>query len=208
MSAESPPGGRTVEPVCRRCHQRHRPGEPHAPASAFYDELSRQTAEGAAITPHRVVNGRYFEEFRVGDAFTTVARTLVESDVSTFASLTGDYNPIHVDEEFAAGSRWGGRIVHGLCVLSISSGLFSRLGLIDGTAEAFLSVDTQFHDVVRIGDTIHVETRVVRKRSLPGQASGVVNFEALTYNQHGRLVQRGSWSATILCEPTEDRPEG
>src|SRR5205814_2038937 len=105
-------------------------------------------------------------------------------------------------------TRWGGRIVHGLCGLSISTGLFSRLGVLDGTTEAFLSVETHFHDVMRIGDTIHVVTRVTRKRELPGQPTGVVAFEALTYNHHGSLVLRGTWAAMVQRAPAGDRLNG
>ena len=152
------------------------------------------------VSPRRAT-GLYFDEFLVGQSFETLGRTITEADVNDFAALTGDRNPLHVDEEFAVQSRWGTRIAHGLCTLAMATGLFSRLGVIDGTAEAFLSMDTQFHDVVRLGDTIHVVTRVTRKRELPGQPAGVVAFEAHTYNQHGRLVQRGTWSAIIRKRP-------
>ena len=149
--------------------------------------------------------GLYFEEFQVGQVFETRGRTLTESDIQTFAGLTGDYNPLHTDTEFATASRWGGRIVHGLCGLSIATGLFSRLGVLEGTTEAFLSVETHFYDVMRIGDTIRVVTRVTRKRALPGQNAGVVAFEALTYNQHDRLVQRGTWAAIVCTSAAGDR---
>src|SRR5206468_22253 len=141
--------------------------------------------------------GLYFGDLEVGQTYETRGRTLTESDVSTFSGLTGDYNPLHTDEQYATASRWGGRIVHGVCGLAIATGLFSRLGVLEGTTEAFLSIETHFHDVMRIGDTIRVVTRVTRKRELAGQSVGVVAFEALTYNQNGKLVQRGTWSAMV-----------
>jgi acyl dehydratase len=185
-------------PRCARCGKRHE-AAPESPLNG----------KDAAAPPsaHRVRasrQGRYFEEFEVGQTFETRGRTLTESDMMTFAGLTGDYNPLHTDSEYAAASRWGGRIVHGLCGLSIATGLFSRLGVLEGTTEAFLSVETHFHDVMRIGDTIRVVTRVTRKRALPGQSAGVVAFEALTYNQHDRLVQRGTWAAIVCTAAAEN----
>lgn len=180
----------TPTPLCAECHHAHSADQPHA-AWATHD-------------PRAGLTGLFFEQFEVGMTFDTVGRTITEGDVNAFAALTGDYNPLHVDEQFAAQSRWGGRIAHGLCTLSMATGLFSRLGVIEGTAEAFLSMDTQFHDVVRLGDTIRVVTRVTRKRELPGQPAGVVAFEAHTYNQHGRLVQRGTWSAIIRKTPSPE----
>lgn len=193
-------------PRCAKCGNRHQDpveasgAEPVAPA-AMPDTSDATAAQLAPVRSH----GLYFEQFTVGMTFESRGRTLTESDIYVFAGLTGDYNPLHTDAEYAASTRWGGRIVHGLCGLSIATGLFSRLGVLEGTTEAFLSVDTHFHEVMRIGDTIRTTTRVTRKRELPGQSSGLVAFEALLYNQHGKLVQRGTWSVMILKHEAAER---
>jgi acyl dehydratase len=178
-----------------------------APSLSTFAE-PKAAAAGAAVNPYVHTGSRargfYFEEFTVGQVFESRGRTLTETDIQLFAGLTGDYNPLHTDSEYAAASRWGGRIMHGLCGLSIATGLFSRLGVIEGTTESFLSVETHFHDVMRIGDTIRVVTRVTRKRDLTGQNAGVVAFEALTYNQYDHLVQRGTWAAIIRKAPSDD----
>ena len=72
--------------------------------------------------------GRHFEEFSVGEAFTTAARTVTESAVDSFAGLSGDYNPLHTDEESARQSPMKGRIAHGMLVLAVATGQANQLG--------------------------------------------------------------------------------
>ncbi len=206
-------------PRCAKCGNRHQDALTAADlaAQALLDAQASPPAAGtveSSATPDAVApppavraHGMYFEQFLVGMTFESRGRTLTEADIYTFAGLTGDYNPLHTDAEYAASTRWGGRIVHGVCGLAIATGLFSRLGVLEGTTEAFLSVDTHFHEVMRIGDTIRTTTRVTRKREMPGQNSGLVCFEALLYNQHGKLVQRGSWSVMVVKAEAAQRGE-
>lgn len=107
--------------------------------------------------------GRYFEEFEIGDEVETAARTVTETDVMLFAGLSGDYNQLHTDAEFARGTLFGERIAHGLLGLSIASGLASRLGFVEGTAEAFTGLEWKFRGPIKIGDTIRVRLKVQRK---------------------------------------------
>ena len=88
--------------------------------------------------------GRYFEEFAVGDILTTPARTITEADVVNFAALSGDWNQLHTDAEYAKETPFGTRIAHGLLGLTVASGLGARLGFIEGTAEAFLKRSSLF----------------------------------------------------------------
>ena len=81
--------------------------------------------------------GMYFEEFEIGSEVFSPGRTISEADIVNFAGLSGDYNQLHTDAEFAKGTPFGKRIAHGLLVLSIASGLAARLGFIEGTALAF-----------------------------------------------------------------------
>ena len=81
--------------------------------------------------------GMYFEEFELKQKITTPARTITEADVVGFAGLSGDYNPLHTNEEFAKTTPYGRRIAHGMLVVSIATGLADRQGFIDGTALAF-----------------------------------------------------------------------
>lgn len=106
------------------------------------------------------LRGKYFEEFVVGDTLTSPGRTITETDVMLFAGLSGDYNELHTNTEFSAGTPFGQRIAHGLLGLSIASGLVGRLGLIEGTAIAFTGLEWRFKAPVFIGDTIHVRAQV------------------------------------------------
>ena len=88
--------------------------------------------------------GMYFEQFTPEATFRTPGRTITEGDIGTFAGLTGDYNPVHTDAVFAAGTQFGTRIAHGPFGIGLAFGLASRLDLIDGTVIALLSVAWEF----------------------------------------------------------------
>src|SRR5215813_3803722 len=83
-------------------------------------------------------NALHFEDFSVGQHWLTPRRTITEADVVMFAAFTGDYNPVHTDEEFAKTTPFGRRILHGPAGFAIATGLESRLGIKDGTAIAFV----------------------------------------------------------------------
>src|SRR3990172_401500 len=106
----------------------------------------------------------YFEDLRIGDQFVSPGRTITEADVTLFAGLSGDYNPLHTDEEFAKQTPFGRRIAHGLLGLSMAVGLASRLGLFDGTGIGFLGLEWSFVGPIFLGDTIRARFAVEEKR--------------------------------------------
>ena len=69
----------------------------------------------------------YFEDIPLGQVFRSTGRTITEADIVAFAGLSADYNPLHVDAHYAAATPLGGRVAHGLLVLSITTGLTTRL---------------------------------------------------------------------------------
>ena len=145
--------------------------------------------------------GHYFEEFEIGDQIETAARTVTEADVVLFAGLSGDYNQLHTDVEFARETLFGERIAHGLLGLSIASGLASRLGFIEGTAEAFTGLEWKFRAPIRIGDTIRVQTEVLRKKEMPRLEGGFVVFDVAILNQRDETVQKGTWTVLVKSAP-------
>ena len=152
----------------------------------------------------RLPQGRYFEDFKVGETIVTPARTVTEADVVAFAGLSGDYNSIHTDEAYARSSPFGARVAHGLLGLAIASGLAVRTGIMEGTVLAFREVrEWKFSHPVYIGDTIHVEITVQSAKALPRLGGGALDLALEVKNQEGRTVMKGLW--TILVQ---SRPEG
>ena len=150
------------------------------------------------------MRGMYFEEFTVGQEVTSAARTITETDVVNFAALTGDWNQLHTDAEFAKTTPFGQRVAHGLLILSIASGLITRLGVVEGTAEAFRELRWKFRGPVFIGDTVHLVATVTDTRPLPRLSNGMVTLEASVVNQRDEVVQKGTWHMLVRCRPAED----
>jgi acyl dehydratase len=137
--------------------------------------------------------GKFFDEFVVGEEYVTPGRTLTETDVVMFAAMSGDYNELHTSEAFGKSTQFGRRIGHGLLGLAVSHGLFFRLGLVEGTAIAFLGIDSwKFEGPFFLGDTIRVKVRVAEKtpsRSKPDR--GVVKFFFQVVKDDETVIQSG-----------------
>ncbi len=160
--------------------------------------------DAAAPVAHRPgPSARYYEDLEIGESWVSPGRTITEADVVAFAGLTGDYNPIHTDEEFAKKTVFGGRILHGPAGFAIATGLESRLGIKDGTAVAFLGMTWDLRRPIRIGDTIRVHESVTSKRRTKKPGQGLVNFAVAVVNQSGEVVQEGEWKILMLCRTGE-----
>ena len=146
--------------------------------------------------------GLYFEEFEVGTETTTPGRTMTEADVIAFAGLSGDYNQLHTDAEFAKGSPFGARIAHGLLGLSMASGLASRIGLMEGTVLAFMGLNWKFKAPIMIGDTISLRIRVSKKREASQMGGGIVILNVQILNQRDEIAQEGSWTVLVRSGPS------
>jgi 3-hydroxybutyryl-CoA dehydratase len=110
-----------------------------------------------AVDPRRVKT-LYFEDLHVGMR-EVLMKTVMDTDVVGFAQLSGDENPIHLCDDFAAGTRFGQRIAHGLYTASlISAVLGTRL---PGPGAVYRSQTLNFHAPVKIGDVVTVVVEVV-----------------------------------------------
>ncbi len=131
----------------------------------------------------------HYEDISPGDNWTSPARTVLESDIGSFAGLTGDYDPLHVDFEHATNTPYGRPIAHGLLGLSFLAGLSSTCPRV--RTLAFVRIeDWQFQKPVVSGDTVHVKTRVESMSPKGRRAGEVVWFRELV-NQRGEVVQSG-----------------
>jgi 3-hydroxybutyryl-CoA dehydratase len=147
------------------------------------------------------VKGMYFEDLKVGDSMASPGRTITETDLVNFCGLSGDYNELHSNEEYASRSAFGKRIAHGMLGLSIASGLASRLGFLEGTAEAFMGLEWRLKHPIFAGDTVHLHADVVNKREIPRLHGGLVHIDVQVLNQRDEVVQEGQWTLLLKGRP-------
>jgi 3-hydroxybutyryl-CoA dehydratase len=132
----------------------------------------------------------YFDDVQVGQQWESLGRTITEADIVNFAGLSGDFNPIHVNHEFARSTPFRRPIAHGLLVQAIGSGL----GLYAPPMRtlAFLTLrEWHFREPVFIGDTIRIRSQVVSKELRGRGRRGVITWERQLVNQDGKVVQEG-----------------
>lgn len=143
------------------------------------------------------VRGMYFEDFEPGLKIVTSARTITETDIVSFAGLSGDFNFIHTNAHAAADTPFGQRVAHGMLVASIATGLAVQQGFIDGTTLAFRELSWKFTKPVFIGDTIYVRVKIKETKLMRKLGGGLVLFEARVLNQNEDVVHKGEWRMLI-----------
>lgn len=130
-----------------------------------------------------------FIDYQLGEKIVTSSITVTESHIVNFASYTGDFYPLHMDEEFAKASMFKGRIAHGPLIFSLSVGLVGMTGYYKDSIIAFVAGDEmRFFNPVKIGDTIKVEVEVVEKVETSKPERGIVKFKYTVLNQNNVKV--------------------
>ena len=128
-------------------------------------------------------------KFKVGDS-AEITKTITEADIQAFAEVTGDHNPIHLDDEFARTTRFGRRIAHGMLTASlISSVLANKL---PGEGSVYLGQSLQFVAPVFPGDEVTARVSVKQIRD----DKPILKLETVCVNQRDEVVIRGE--ATVL----------
>ena len=150
------------------------------------------------------MTGRYYEEFTEGETIEhDKRRTVTESDNQRFCDMTMNQQPLHLDDEFAADTEFGERLVNGLYTLSLAVGL-TIPDTSDGTIVANLSYDDVEHPrPVFHGDTIHARSTVVEKRETSDGERGVVTMHVEAFNQNDELVCAFDRTVLSLKRSTE-----
>jgi acyl dehydratase len=158
--------------------------------------------EAAGVPPEPDVFGRlYFEDMPVGASWVSPRRTVTEADVVSFAGVSGDFNPLHVDQVFAEKLTYGARIAHGNLVLAIASGLRQQMPIFRGSLRALLEYRSwKFLAPVFFGDTIVVVTTVIEARETKRPDQGVVVQRVDVVNQDGENVQSGELVSLIATK--------
>ena len=133
--------------------------------------------------------GKFGDDFAVGDVFRTAAITVTETHVVSWAGLTGDFYPLHMDREYAARTQFGERLVHGPFIFALAVGLVALAGFAGDSAIAWLGVDgMRMLAPVKIGDTVRVEVRVKEARPTSNPRKGVQVWTYTVLNQRDEQV--------------------
>jgi 3-hydroxybutyryl-CoA dehydratase len=148
-----------------------------------------------------MVQGKWFEEFNEGLSMESRGRTVTEADIVSFAGLSGDFNPMHTDAEYAKGTQFGARVAHGALIFSMMTGQLYQLGFLEGTVIAFTSFEMKLRAPVYIGETIKVTSTVSKRRAMPAAGGGFVTFDVKVTNQKGELVQKGELTVLVKSNP-------
>jgi acyl dehydratase len=134
----------------------------------------------------------YFEDIEIGRRYLSPGRTITEADLTFFNMLSGDWNPIHSNAEYAKSSTYGQRLVAGTFGFALVMGAFDRWGLFEESAIALLNIrDWNFRQPILIGDTIHVAMEFTAKRLTSRGDRGIVERRVELINQSEAVVQSG-----------------
>lgn len=124
---------------------------------------------------------------------TTHTKTITEADIKQFAEVSGDFNPIHLNEEYARKTFFGGKIAHGVLAISLISAAAAKLpGLV-----ILLSHSSRFLKPVRIGDTVTAIAEVVNTR----KEKGIVTLKTTCQNQKGEIIVEGETIVRLYEAP-------
>jgi acyl dehydratase len=136
-----------------------------------------------------------FDDLQIGDCWRSRGRTITETDVVNFANLTGDYDPLHVDHEYASRTAYGKPVAHGLLGLSFLAGLSSNCPAVH--TDAFVAIrQWEFLLPAFVGDTVYAIAQVVDLQST-GRRHGKVTWVRQLVNQKGDVIQRGVFETLV-----------
>ncbi|MEO1494621.1 MAG: MaoC/PaaZ C-terminal domain-containing protein [Pseudomonadota bacterium] len=147
--------------------------------------------------------GRVLSEFSVGEVFRPQGREITAADIDTFAGLTGDRNPVHVDQGVAE-PLFGGRIAHGPLFPGLAFGMLSEFDLIDGTVVALRNLAWEFNAPVRIGDRVSLSAEVTAVTPHPDRTDrGRIALKMTFTNQNQETVSTGTATVTVQTDRGE-----
>ena len=149
---------------------------------------------------------KYGDDFKVGELFETAAITLTEAHIVTWAGLTGDFYPLHMDREYAAKTQFGERLVHGPLIFGLAVGLVSLAGIGGEAAIAWLGVDDmRMLKPVKLGDTVRVIVEVRGQQSTSNPRRGVQVWRYTVRNQRDEEVMAlEAWVDSVEFEDLQE----
>ena len=149
------------------------------------------------------MSGLYWDDFEPGRVFYSASRTVTEADVVQFAGLSGDFNPLHTDETFAAKTPARTRIAHGMLSMAMATGLANQMGIFEGTTLALMEQVIHYKSMVRFGDTIRVVMTVTDRKESRKNTRGVVKYDVKVMNQDDDVVVDSDWTLMMARKAPE-----
>lgn len=137
------------------------------------------------------MNPHWFEDFAVGREYATGTHLIEPGELDAFAALSGDRNPLHLDDAYAREAGFEGRIAQGVLGLALATGLLNQLGLTRGTLVALLGVTWDFRRPLRPGDRVQLRLRVEEARPTRKPGQGVVRLGARLCLPDGEAAHEG-----------------
>ena len=140
---------------------------------------------------------KYYDDLKPGDRGITPKVVVTREMIQRFADLTGDHTPVHVDEEFAKASHFGGIVAHGLFGLALADGLKTQADL-QFPPGASLGWNWDFAKPIHVGDELHCVFHISQMRVTRKPGWGIVHLASELVNQKGEVVQKGEHKLMIL----------
>lgn len=158
---------------------------------------AEQGAQDWSVPPY---DGLFLEDLQVGARYRSNGRTITEADLTMFSMLSGDWNPIHADAEFASQTPYGQRLVHGVLGLAVVTGLMDQAGWFRSSAVAMLDITSwRFALPILVGDTLTCEMEITSVRPTSTVGRGVAGRRFTLRNQAGKVVQEGDIGILVLA---------
>jgi 3-hydroxybutyryl-CoA dehydratase len=129
-------------------------------------------------------------KLNIGDS-ASITKTITDTDIQAFADVTGDHNPLHLDDDYAAKTRFGGRIAHGMLSASLISAVLANE--LPGAGSVYLSQTLKFVKPVFPGDTVTARVTVIGIR----EDKPIITLQTVCVNQHDETVLKGE--ATVIA---------
>ncbi len=134
------------------------------------------------------MESKSIQELKIGDS-AEISKRIAESDIEDFARVTGDFNPVHLDEAYAKSTLFKERIAHGALSIGIISSILGNI--LPGHGTIYLSQEVKFLAPVKIGDTLTARVEVIELILEENR----VKFRTTCRNQNGKMVVDGfAWA--------------
>lgn len=140
---------------------------------------------------------RFYEDFTLNEDIPLGSRTITDADIQAFATVSGDFNPLHLDDEFARNSALGGRVAHGVLGLAAATGALNQSHLTRGTLVAFAGLTWNFRRPVWPNSIVNFGASVIEMRKTSKPDRGLIKLEVRATDDEGKVLQEGEFTFLV-----------